>query len=312
MNKKFFTFFVIFAVFSFFVNLASAKTDLSLSEADITFSKEQIFAEDEVKIYARIFNSGDGDVFGFVSFSNNGKEIADPQPISVKPNTYDDVFINWKATNGDNNIGAKIVGSNPLDDNPENNSVAKKSVFVDFDTDKDGIGDKNDTDIDNDGLTNEEETEKKTDPQNPDTDDDKINDKIDVFPLDKNEWRDTDGDKIGDNGDTDIDGDKISNEEEIQKYGTNPLNPDSDGDKVLDWVEISSGKNPNLADTNNDSGNDFWTKIKSNPMAWTASLIDSIASYFKIPKQYIYFGLGGLILLIILFIAWKIKRKKNR
>lgn len=312
MIKKVFLFTLAGFYFLSFVGLVSAKTDLSLSETDITFSKERIFAGDTVKIYARVFNIGDSDVFGFVVFSNNDKEMAEPQPISVKPNTYDDVFIDWKATDGENNIGAKIVGNNPPDDNPENNSTVKKSVFVDFDTDKDGIGDKNDTDIDNDELTNEEEKEKGTNPQNPDSDDDKINDKIDVFPLDKNEWRDTDGDGIGDNGDVDIDGDEISNDEEIQKYGTNPLNPDSDGDKILDWVEISSGRDPNKADADNVSVNGLWASIKSNPFAWTASLIDSIASYFKIPKQYIYFGFGGALLLIILFMVWKIKWKRKR
>lgn len=283
-----------------------------MSESDIVFSKDKIFTGEDIRIYARVFNGGDSDVFGFVSFSNNGKEIAGPQPISIKPNTYDDVFINWKAIDGESHIEAKIIGINPPDDNPENNSTVKKTIFADFDTDNDGTGDGNDADIDNDGLTNEEETEKKTDPKNSDTDEDSVNDKIDIFPLDKNEWRDTDKDGIGDNADSDIDGDEISNEEEIQKYGTNPLNPDSDGDKTLDWIEISLGRNPNLTDTDSNSENDLWAKIKSNTAAWATSLIDSVASYFKIPKQYIYFGLGGAFLLIILLLVWKIKRRKNK
>lgn len=311
MKKVLFFGFVV-VCFLVFSDLAFAKTDLSLLETDVVFSKTEVFADNDVKIYARVFNSGDTDVVGFVLFLRNNKEIADPQPISVKPNTYDDVFVKWKAVNGDNDIEAKIIGSNPPDDNPENNSTIKKSIFVDFDTDNDGVGDRNDTDIDNDGLTNKEETEKKTDPQNPDTDGDRINDKIDIFPLDKNEWRDTDGDGIGDNSDADIDGDEISNEEEIQKYGTNPLNPDSDGDKILDWIEISSGRDPNKAEADSVPENGFWTKIKSNLLQWTASVVDSVSSYFGIPNNYIYFGFGGALLLVILFLIWKIKRRKKR
>lgn len=310
--KKFLFFVITTFCFFIFTDFISAKTDISLSETDITFSKEKIFAEDEIKIYARVFNVGDSDVFGFVVFSNNGKEITEPQQISLKPNTYDDVFINWKAKEGDNNIETKITGSNPMDDNLENNSIAKKSIFVDFDTDKDGIGDKNDIDIDNDGLTNEEEAEKKTNPKNFDTDRDNINDKIDIFPLDRNEWRDTDEDGVGDNSDADIDEDGISNEEEIHKYGTSPFNSDSDGDKTLDWIEISSGKNPNLADADDISKNDFWMEIKSNLIKWIIFLIDSVSLYFRIPKLYIYFGLGTTPLLIILLLVWKIKKRKNR
>jgi len=44
----------------------------------------------------------------------------------------------------------------------------------------------------------------------------------DVFPLDPNEWRDTDADGIGDNRDLDDDNDGYSDEEEI-KRGTDPL-----------------------------------------------------------------------------------------
>lgn len=43
----------------------------------------------------------------------------------------------------------------------------------------------------------------------------------DAFPLDPEEWCDTDGDSIGDNADSDDDGDGWSDAEE-KKEGTNP------------------------------------------------------------------------------------------
>ena len=98
-----------------------AKTDLSITATDITFSKEEPVEGDKVRIFARVFNVGDIDIYGFVIFSmSNGQEIADPQPISVKVNTYDDVFIDWPVEAGTYNIQAKIIGTNPADENPDN------------------------------------------------------------------------------------------------------------------------------------------------------------------------------------------------
>jgi len=52
------------------------------------------------------------------------------------------------------------------------------------DTDNDGISDKVDPDIDGDGLTNDQEANLSTDPNNPDSDGDGCNDKVDFYPLD--------------------------------------------------------------------------------------------------------------------------------
>lgn len=65
-------------------------------------------------------------------------------------------------------------------------------------------------DSDNDGLTDEQEINLGTDPQNSDTD-----------------------------------GDGLLDKEEIDVYNTNPLNPDTDGDTYNDGEEIRNGYNPN-------------------------------------------------------------------
>lgn len=83
--------------------------------------------------------------------------MTDPQPISVKANTYDDVFVDYKFKAGTYDIEAKIINTNIPDDNSENNKVVRKSYFVDLDTDGDNIGNKKDIDDDNDGLSDEEE-----------------------------------------------------------------------------------------------------------------------------------------------------------
>ncbi len=96
------------------------------------------------------------------------------------------------------------------------------------DLDQDGIGDLCDSDIDGDAMPNDwetlyglnpadagdattsadgdswsnlEEFLAGTDPTNADSDNDGYNDDIDAFPLDENEWLDSDGDGIGNNAD---------------------------------------------------------------------------------------------------------------
>jgi len=101
-----------------------------------------------------------------------------------------------------------------------------------------------DLDDDNDGLLDLDEIANGTDPLDPDTDGDGYCDGLgtvgsciagDVFPLDENEWFDTDGDGIGNNADTDDDNDGLDDTTEASSDpATNPTNPDTDGDGVCD------------------------------------------------------------------------------
>lgn len=217
-----------------------AKADLSLNVSDITFSKEEALAGDKVRVFARVFNVGDQDVYGFVAFLINDKEIAEPQPVSVKVNTYDDVFIDWIFTQGNFDVEAKIIATKPLDEDLSNDRAAREDYFVDSDSDRDGIGDAKDSDNDNDGLADAEETALGTDYLNPDTDQDGFNDAQDIFPLDQTEWHDTDNDGLGDNLDADDDNDGLADEEELA-LGINPFSADSDHDLIPDKTEIAIG-----------------------------------------------------------------------
>ena len=71
-------------------------------------------------------------------------------------------------------------------------------------------------DPDGDGLTNLEEFQNNTNPNNADTD-----------------------------------GDGLSDSDEIRVHGTNPINPDTDGD-IAGWREIAAGTDPFNADTDGD------------------------------------------------------------
>ncbi|MEM6323080.1 MAG: hypothetical protein AAF748_05325 [Pseudomonadota bacterium] len=76
-----------------------------------------------------------------------------------------------------------------------------------------------------------------------DSDGDGVEDFYDGYPDDPSRWEDTDRDGIEDAMDPDIDGDGISNEDEIAA-GTFPYKADSDGDGLDDAAELERGTDP--------------------------------------------------------------------
>ncbi len=111
-----------------------------------------------------------------------------------------------------------------------------------------------DNDPDNDGLTNDEENNLGTDPNNPDSDGDGINDGQEVLnstnPLD-------DCDSIAGTplGTSDCDLDNLTTDEEAS-LGTDPNNSDTDNDGLTDGEEVDLGTNPIDPDTDGDGIND--------------------------------------------------------
>lgn len=87
-------------------------------------------------------------------------------------------------------------------------------------------------DDDGDGLSNAQEQQLGTNPDNPDTDGDGLNDGQEVNQFGTNpKQQDTDGDTLPDGA-------------EVNQYGTSPTNPDTDGDGTPDGVEVNAGTNP--------------------------------------------------------------------
>lgn len=185
-----------------------AKTDLSLSVTDISFSKEQPLSGEKIRVFARVFNLGDEDAYGFVVFTVDGSSVSEPQAISVKADTYDDVFIDWVFEKGNHAVGAEIVGAHPSDAELSNNKATRENYFVDA--------------------------------SNHDADGDGVIDSQDAFPSDKTEWQDSDRDGVGDNADTDDDNDNLSDERELV-LGTSIFKADTDGDFIPDKTEVKLG-----------------------------------------------------------------------
>jgi len=140
-----------------------------------------------------------------------------------------------------------------------------------------------DLDDDNDGLFDLDEIANGTERLNPDTDGDGYCDGSvtvgsciagDVFPLDENEWFDTDDDGTGNNADTDDDNDGLNDTAEASSDpATNSTNPDTDGDGYCDgpvnitdvcdatdvfptdeteWIDTDGDGTGNNADTDDD------------------------------------------------------------
>lgn len=292
-----------FSIGLFFAGTCFAKTDLSITTKDISFSEEGFFNEQTVRIFARVSNIGDTDVRGFVVFFNNGKQILDPQPISVRYGSYDDVFIDWKFKTGDNSIEAKIIDTNLTDEDLANNKTGKRTFYVDIDTDNDGIGNLEDADDDNDGVQDTEEVKNKTNPLVADTDGDGYKDDVDVFPLNKSEWKDTNQNGVGDNTDPDIDGDGLSNVEE-KKLGTDPYLIDTDEDGLADKSEIILKTDPIKIDTDGDGSNDNVDDFPLDPTKGQAGLMGALEG-----KGYILWILG--VLSVIIIFIWFKRRKKH-
>ena len=113
------------------------------------------------------------------------------------------------------------------------------------DSDGDGVGDNSDafptnsgewSDEDGDGVGDNGDAFPSDANESADSDGDGVGDNGDAFPEDSNESADNDGDGIGDNGDHDDDNDLLSDEFELS-IGTNPMNPDTDGDGVADGLD---------------------------------------------------------------------------
>lgn len=187
---------------------AHAAADLSINPVDIRFSQSLLVAGDQVRIYAKIYNIGDEDVSGYVSFYQGATLIDDSLVISLPANgNADEVYIDFIVPDRSFNILALIRGTDPTDVNSGNDS-ALTSTFTpvvdddrdgignnedncpstsnnnQLDTDGDGQGDACDSDDDNDGLSDDVEAELDSDSTQSDTDGDGVQDANDAFPND--------------------------------------------------------------------------------------------------------------------------------
>lgn len=229
---------------------------ITVSSAEIGFVTQNIWVSDEtplvgdaIDLYAVIVNSGSKHLEGIVVFrdTKTGLLVGSQKPIFLGSGNSQVVSTQWGAVAGEHQFKAEITQAVEVDVLGNKIPVANNllsdvtsAVFVDVDSDNDGIGDQeeqsqgtdpHDADTDNDGLTDGSDPF----PTNSDGDGDGDPDGSDPDPLDGNVFTppDHDGDGVADRDDSDLDNDGLYNFEEI-RLGTDPNNPDTDGDGVND------------------------------------------------------------------------------
>jgi hypothetical protein len=150
----------------------------------IWYSKLPFFVGDNVRIYTAIQNQSGFDIKGVVQFLDNN-EIIGETSFTASNGSFIKEWTDWSVSYGEHSISAKITEAKRMGGNSEPVSLNLDFVntdqqFADYDTDYDGIGDKNDLDRDNDGLINKEEIELGTNPLVIDTDNDGLSDQEEI------------------------------------------------------------------------------------------------------------------------------------
>lgn len=169
------------------LNAAAYSYDLGIQSSDICFSQpaDALVEQTPVRIYATIRNYGSEDVAASVIFYNGPNLIGESQAVSVRAGGLaDEVYVDWTVPSGSFNIMARIKAPDPADQNLQNNQAITPLIIPLKDTDGDKIPDIDDPDDDNDGLSDEDESNLGTDQADPDSDNDGVNDGSDAYPTD--------------------------------------------------------------------------------------------------------------------------------
>lgn len=133
------------------------------------YSHEPIFVDQTVRIYAAVRNNTGADLSARVEFFANG-ELIERTSISALNNRIVETWADWQPTYGEHEITVNLsrtelsqVGSTTKEVEVVS-ALAEDVLFVDLDTDNDGIGDKEDSDDDGDGISDNKEKAAGTDP----------------------------------------------------------------------------------------------------------------------------------------------------
>lgn len=156
-------FLILFFVFTVAVPVL-AQTALNAGFVDgIWYSKTPFFDGDEVRIYAVIQNQSGFDISGEVEFFSDDKLLSKSDFSAVNGRLIEK-WADWKVIYGEHTISVKIsnvekseIGQDPVSVGLIENIFISEKHIIDIDTDKDGIGNKDDFDDDGDGISDMEE-----------------------------------------------------------------------------------------------------------------------------------------------------------
>lgn len=137
------------------------------------YSADEMFVDEPVRIYVAIRNNTDSDLTGSVEFYVDSRLIERSQ-VSALSGRLIESWADWTPTYGEHKVEALLskIKLHQVGGDSEAVEVtaglAEDLIFVDYDTDGDGVGNETDEDDDGDGLDDEDEIENGTDPLEPD------------------------------------------------------------------------------------------------------------------------------------------------
>lgn len=232
----------------------AAQADIGFVQSNMWVSKRAPVAGDAVTLYAIIVNSGNERLEGSAVFRDltTGAAIGAPRTFGLDPNGTSAVLsVVWIAQRGDHRFQAQITDAETVSASGARRIVSENIlsestdiVHVAVDSDDDGLTDDDerqrgtdplDSDSDDDGVPDGREVGIGSNPMSRDTDGDGDNDSTDPQPTNGSVRTppDTDRDGTPDSQDSDDDNDGLYDFEE-QRLGTDPLRRDTDGDGVDD------------------------------------------------------------------------------
>lgn len=164
------------ATYSIFVGIFFVLFPLNIKAEDnigfvqgLWYDQTEVFSGDAMRIYVAVHNHSGSEMSGTITFYVD-EEIATEESIAIPNNRIAESWFDWRPTYGEHIIRAELsqlelsTTNGTKEATTVKTPLAKDIVFVDNDTDNDGIGDQEDTDDDGDGISDKEERRNGTDP----------------------------------------------------------------------------------------------------------------------------------------------------
>lgn len=160
---------LIFILFTLPFNDVFAQSSNAGIVQGLWYSQEKVFADEKVRIYVAIRNNTGEDLTGIVEFYDGEKKL-ERQNVQALSGRIIESWTDWSPTYGSHNLKATLIRTELSQVGSSTKEIivasalAEDTLFVDYDTDKDGIGNTEDVNDDNDTYTDAEEKQNGTNP----------------------------------------------------------------------------------------------------------------------------------------------------
>ena len=133
------------------------------------YSSEPVFTDTTTRIYVALRNNTPHDLTGTVRFTDNEKRIGSSK-ISALSGRLVEAWVDWMPSYGTHTITATVsdaelhIIGGATQSIDISGIIAEDTLTVEYDTDKDGVGNSTDTDDDNDGVSDTDEKARGSNP----------------------------------------------------------------------------------------------------------------------------------------------------